>query len=303
MTRITRKIPYVGSIIMVLVLLTSLVAMNVTASVPNSTLINNVVMVTNPPHVTIKENTRTSQIVQVGDTLISIKADENHASAVMEIKNLTTKETQVLNYKITKSNGMYTTSVYNNGTLITTSVTNYDPFEPGATATLLNNSAKTVSGNAAQVVPMLQNGPHYFWDGVYFVGAHSPYVKYAHPDYDNYGIATWETCYINGNNLVHYHIDSSDSNTIAQLGPVAAGAAIGAYAGVGGAVVGAVLGLIMGNQLCNALIDENSCIWFWYAHNYEFKLFPLPPSYIYYVPSYFRIATYTLWDDIGQGNP
>lgn len=303
MTKISRKIPFVGSMIMVLLLLTPLVAMNVSAAAPNSSSTNGVVVVTNPPHVTIIENTNTSQIVQVGNTLISIKADKDHTNAVMEVKNLTTKETQVLNYKVTKANGQYTTNVYANGTLVTTGVTNYDPFEPGVTATLLSNSAQTVNSNAAQAVPMLQNGPHYFWDGVYFVGAHSPYVKYAHPDYDNYGIATWQTCYINGKNLYHFHIDSSDSNTIAQLGPVAAGAAIGAYAAnVPGAIVGAALGLVMGNQLCNALLDENQCIWFWYAHNDEVKVFPFPP-FASYVPSYFRIATYTLWDDIHQGNP
>jgi hypothetical protein len=102
--------------------------------------------------------------------------------------------------------------------------------------------------------------------------------------------------------LLACHIDDSNSNSISQLTPIAAGAAIGAMFGVAGAIVGAVLGLIMGNLGCWVLLDEHGCIWIWVAPYLETKLFPFPP-FIVSVPAYLRIATFTLWDDMRQGNP
>ena len=73
----------------------------------------------------------------------------------------------------------------------------------------------------------------------------------------------WQNFYISGNKLKHHHISDTNSNTIADLATIAAGAAIGAYMGrVAGAVVGAVLGLILGNAACSILLDEEGCIWY-----------------------------------------
>jgi len=128
-------------------------------------------------------------------------------------------------------------------------------------------------------------------------------VKYPHPDYVYYQIEAWETCYISGNKLIHYHIDKYYSNSLSQLAPAAFFAAIGAIIGGPlGAAVGAALGIVAGNTALSVLVDEYDCIWFWYAKSWEFKWLPVYP-YLYYVPKYIRIATWTAWDDLGIGNP
>ncbi|MFZ3384810.1 MAG: hypothetical protein WA144_12880, partial [Candidatus Methanoperedens sp.] len=91
--------------------------------------------------------------------------------------------------------------------------------------------------------------------------------------------------------------------TIAQLGPVAAGAAIGAYVGgVVGAIAGAVLGLILGGASSYVLLDERDSIWFWDSKEWGWTVIPVPP-FLEYIPKYLRIAAYTLWNGLGIGNP
>ncbi len=98
-------------------------------------------------------------------------------------------------------------------------------------------------------------------------------------------------------------LTKSASNVIVQLAPVAAGVAIGAYVdGVVGAVAGAVLGLVLGGATSYALLDEKGCIWFWCSKIWGWTVIPVYP-YIQYLPKYFRIASYTLWDSLGIGNP
>lgn len=251
------------------------------------------------PSVDIKENTATSQVVQVDDVLIDLKANADHTHAIMTIEDTVSGDVYEIIYEVSESNGIYSISTYIGGELYGTQTTDFDPFEPGAAFQALRES----SSSSQEIVPM-QEGYHYWWDGVYFVGA-SYQIKYSHPDYDAYQIGPWEDCYINGNNLRHTHINNGMSSYLGTLGAAAAGAAIGAMiGGPAGAVVGVVLGGLMGALSTVVLLDEKGCIWFWTGHNYEIKLFffGLFPT-VAYVPNYWRIATYTLWDDAGVGNP
>ena len=81
-----------------------------------------------------------------------------------------------------------------------------------------------------------------------------------------------------------------------------AGAAIGTRAGLYGAIAGAALGLFLGGSTSYVLLDEEGCIWYWYSENWDFIIIPVPP-FIYYLPEYFRISAYTLWDGLDIGNP
>ncbi|MCX9027051.1 MAG: hypothetical protein OIN86_02585 [Candidatus Methanoperedens sp.] len=128
-------------------------------------------------------------------------------------------------------------------------------------------------------------------------------IKYPHPDYQSYGAYEWQNFWINGNQLYHNHIDKYTSTTIAQMAPVVAGAAIGAYVGgVVGAVAGAALGLILGGASSSVLLDEKDSIWYTDAKSWGIIVIPVPP-FVQYLPKYFRISAYTLWDGLGIGNP
>ncbi len=48
--------------------------------------------------------------------------------------------------------------------------------------------------------------------------------------------------------------------------------------------------------------DETGCIWTWESKTWGLKWFWILLGWRY-VPDYFRVAAYTLWDDIGVGNP
>lgn len=69
--------------------------------------------------------------------------------------------------------------------------------------------------------------------------------------------------------------------------------------------VEATLGLVLGGSTSYLLLDETGCIWYWSAHSWAYYWFPIPPpsGSTYYVPKYFRTASYTLWDNLGMGNP
>ncbi|CAG1002924.1 hypothetical protein METP1_03036 [Methanosarcinales archaeon] len=87
------------------------------------------------------------------------------------------------------------------------------------------------------------------------------------------------------------------------MAPVVAGAAIGAYVGgVVGAVAGAALGLILGGASSSVLLDEKDSIWYTDAKSWGIIVIPVPP-FVQYLPKYFRISAYTLWDGLGIGNP
>jgi len=214
----------------------------------------------------------------------------------MTIENLVTKEKETIDYKVSKKSGEFTTEVYYQGELANTYVTDYDPLEPGITGDVLKDkNKKTVS--ADQVTTQ----SNYWWDGVYFIDGFG--IKYQHPDAEYYEIEPWDSVYLNGTELYHRHWSESISAGIAVLPPVAAGAAIGVLIGGGmGAVVGAVLGAAVGIVDMAILLDETDCIWTWESKTWELKWFWIPPGKVY-VPEYFRVATFTLWDDIDIGNP
>jgi len=100
-------------------------------------------------------------------------------------------------------------------------------------------------------------------------------------------------------------IDNSASTTIATFAPGLASAVIGAYvSGPTGSAVGFVIGTMFDLISSEIFKDETGCIWFWCGRSYELKCFPLsPPPSVFYVPKYFKISPYTLWDDAGAGNP
>ena len=249
------------------------------------------------PKINIIENTKTSQIVQVNDILISLKANPQHTEAVMDIEDLKTKEKNTFSYKISKKADKFTTELYSGGELVNTFVTDYDPLEPGVTEDVLKNNAKNIE-NTDQVTTLAYN---YYWDGVPFVNGNG--IKYPHPDYNSYpGWEVWDSWYIPGNQLIHYHLSEMVSGWIAGLSPAVAGGVIGTYAGLYGIIAGAVLGLFLGGYTSYALLDEEDTIWFWYSNSWDYTIIPVPP-YLYYLPEYFRISAYTLWDGLGLGNP
>lgn len=248
------------------------------------------------PEIEVIENTWTSNIIQIGDTLISLKSNSQHTEAVMEIKDINSNERTIINYEISNISGKYTTNVYYDGELYNTYVTDYDPLDPEVTEKLLSTNTKNVFDE--QATPMSTS---YSWDGVSFVKGSG--IKYPHPDYDAYTGEVWQNFYIPGNELKHHHISDTKSNTIANLAPIAAGAAVGAYMGqVAGAVVGAALGLILCNAVCSVLLDEEGCIWYWDSYQWNRIIIPVAP-YIMNLPEYYRISAYTLWDAASIGNP
>ncbi len=169
--------------------------------------------------------------------------------------------------------------------------------EPGVTSDVLNNNAKKIEYKS-QVTTLATN---YYWDGVPFVKGTG--IKYPHPDYNSYpGWEVWENWYINGNDLTHVHIADTWSERIAELSPAIAGALIGSRAGPQAAVAGAILGLLLGGSASHALLDEEGCIWYWYSPSWGMVFLPIPP-FMHYLPEYFRISEYTLWDELNIGNP
>jgi len=242
----------------------------------------------------LREKSRTSTILEVNGVLISLKSNKNLTKANLEIKELKTGRTYTFEYIVSKNNGKYTVEVYSKGKIVNKYDSKYNPLDSNVTKNLLSENSKKIAKNG-----LLSYS--YWWDGVKFVRGYG--VKYPHPDYEYYQIEAWETAYIGGNQLIHYHISDAASQVIAQLAPAAAGAAIGAYVGgVVGAVAGAVLGVILSGSTSYVLLDEKGSIWFWYAKKWGWTIVPVPP-YIQHLPMYFRIAAYTLWDSLGIGNP
>jgi len=246
-----------------------------------------------PLKIEVFENTKTSAIVQVDDVLITLKSNPEHTDAVLGIEDLTTKEKETIHYKISEKAGLYTTEVYYKGELINTVVTDYDPLEPGVTSEVLSSSISKEIATPAE---------YYDWDGVRFAKGYG--IKYPHPDYSSNSVQPWEDVTLTGNKLYHRHISKATSETIAALAPTVAGAVIGSRVGGGiGAVVGAVLGLCLTGASSGLLLDEEDCIWFWDAKDWQIILVPTIPPTLVSVPKYFRISSYTLWDALDVGTP
>jgi len=250
----------------------------------------------------LREKSRTSTVVEVNNVLISLKSNKNLTKANLEIKDLKTGKTYIFEYRVSENNGKYTIEVYSKGRLVNKYESKYNPLDSNVTKKLLSENSKRVAN-----IRILSYS--YWWDGVKFVKGYG--VKYPHPDYAYYRIEPWDDSYITGNKLVHYHISDYNSQKIAGLPPVVAGAVIGGIVGevlgggvggVVGGIVGGVLALWFGADLSNMLLDEHGSIWFWFSKSFSWVTVPVAP-YVAWVPNYFRVASYTLWDALGIGNP
>ena len=241
----------------------------------------------------------TSNIVQVGDTLITFESNPEHTEAEMQIENLTTNEVTNIIYKVSEIDGKFKTDVYQEGELVNTVTSVYNPIVPGSMKEILGGSSAKQGTETVNAITSTK----YTWDGVHFVKGSG--IKYPHPDYDSYTGEIFDTWYISGTKLKHYHIEDSYSDAIADCAPAVAGATIGLIVGGGiGAIVGAGLGALLGGPTSSILLDEEGCIWGWCAHNWGWRL-GLPPNPLTskYVPDYYRVASYTLWNFIGLSNP
>ncbi|MDW7774756.1 MAG: hypothetical protein SCH39_00280 [Methanosarcinales archaeon] len=249
------------------------------------------------PKIEVKENTKTSSIYQVNDILISLKSNAQHTEAVMTIEDLVTKEKETIDYKVSKKSGEFTNEVYYQGELVNTYVTDYDILEPGVTGEVLKNKNKKTES-----ADIISTQSTYWWDSVFFVSGYG--IKYPHPDVSVYRIQPWENKKITGNQLIHRHLGEDISFAIANAPPAVAGGLIIATGGTFAVVVGVLIG-IGGIAIDNyVLLDETGCIWTWEAKSWGIVWFWHPALLGYkYVPKYFRVASFELWDKIGIGNP
>ncbi len=256
-----------------------------------------------PIKIVVKKNSKTLTVVQVNDVLITLRSNKDLTKATLEIMDLKTHRTYIYVYKVNKRpDGRYTVEMYGEGKLISKYRTNYNPLDPSVTRKLLTENSR-IKGSVGVL------SYSYWWDGVKFVKGYG--VKYPHPDYAYYQIEPWDNGYVNGNRLIHYHISDYNSQKIAGLPPVVVGAVIGGIVGgylgegvggVVGAIVGGILALWFSSDLSHILLDEHGCIWFWFSKSFSWVAVPVPP-YLAWIPNYFRIASYTLWDALRIGNP
>lgn len=247
-----------------------------------------------PPPIKIIENTHIHTLVNVGDIVINLTSNPAHTAATMTVWNTTSNEKHEINYQTILNGGNYTTQITVDGKPGKSFTTSYDPFEPGVTGEIL----KTSIASSKSVNPMVSN---FYWDGIYFDSGSG--IKYPHPDYAAYGTYAYQDFTLDGNQLYHTHIDNSNSASIAQLAPVAAGAVIGAYVGdVVGAAAGAIIGDLLSGPTSQALLDEQGSIWYWDSYNWGYVVVPVSP-YLVDVPYYFRISDYTLWNGLGISDP
>jgi hypothetical protein len=235
------------------------------------------------PKINIKENSRTSQIVQVGDILITLKTDQNHTRGVLNVKNLTTGKTETTNIVVKKNKAKFSTEIASSPSK--NMVIDYDPFEPGTTAKTLKSNANV----------SLEQSKTWIWDNITFVDNYNGLKEYyPHPDYSSYPTQDWNrTILISlpGYVLNHDHIDSSTSGKIIQLS-----AWVGAYAlsaifkYIGDPVPASEIEPVIKIFTENIILDETGAIWFWDTIGSD-KF------------AYFRIAPFTIQDKLGIGNP
>jgi hypothetical protein len=257
------------------------------------------IIIDNSPEIKVTKKTDTSCIVQVGDVLITYESDPKYTEANMKIKDLKTNTVSNFDYKVSTNNGKYKTDVYKEGKLVNSVTSQYNPIEPGT-------ASKILADSAAQTNFVTASQTKYVWDGVYFIKGSG--IKYNHPDYTKYNAYNYQTFYIKGNKLIHYHLSYAWSSTVSSLAGTVAGAALGArWGGAYGAAAGALLGALMGGATGQVLLDEQGCIWYWYSQSfatlYIVQLVPYLSVTKVYAPYYFRTATYTLWNLLGISNP
>ncbi|MDW5549487.1 hypothetical protein [Methanosarcina sp.] len=244
----------------------------------------------------------TSNIVQVDNVLINFESNPEYTEAQIQIENLTTNEVEKFNYKTTELDGKFKTNVYQGKKLVNTVTSIYNPLAPSSTKEILDNST-TKQSIMSSKTRTTASTTKYWWDNVRFIKGSG--IKYHHPDYSSYNAYHYESFYINGNKLTHYHLDDSWSGAVAALAPAAIGAAVGAkIGGALGAAAGTVLGGLMGGQSGSVLVDEQGCIWYWVAKTWKTYINgTLPVVYPVYLPQYCRVSTYTLWNYLGLSAP
>ncbi len=264
-------------------------------------------------NIIVIENSEAFKQYQIGSILITLTISDDRSGAVLNIEDLSTNVVSQILYDVSFVNDHYLIEVYSEESPLKSFTKDNNPFVPTTIEkTLLNsrNSGAIVNDKVTikSITPGEPGGSsYYWWDGLYYVHS-SLTVKYNHPYCSYYQISTWQTVQLTGNSLYAIHIDNSNSNTIANAGPVVGGALIGALiGGAPGAVVGAIAGLIIGNWSAAALLDETGCLWIWQGKNWAWVFTgPIPPYSILgfcWLPNYYRLATFTLWDNIGIGSP
>jgi hypothetical protein len=250
-----------------------------------------------PPELKIIENNDSSTIVLSGDVLISLRNDRPEKTAALEIKNLTTGVTSRLTFEYYEKDGKYYTTMHE-GQASSSFVTPFDPFRPLSEQKNQTSAVQEktgVSPNSARTL--------YWWDGVLFAQGYG--IKYPHPDYASYGINAWDNAYVQGSQLKHTHYSQSLSAAYGGLPALVTLLAIGGY-GNGLSLLGQTIGGSMGGAgswlTMTYLFDEQSCIWGWQSNNWHFRSTWIAP-FIVYAPYYIRIGPFTVWDDLGIGNP
>lgn len=302
----TKKLK-ISAMFMAVLLVSIALVPAVTAQTESPSLSSNVaekVKVTKLPKTELKviNVNDTSNIVQVDNALITFESNPEHTEAEMQIENLTTNEVVKFNYKVSEIDGKFKTYVYQEGKLVNKATSVYNPLVPGSMKETLDNSSAQQGIASANAVTTAST-TKYRWDNVVFIKGSG--IKYHHPDYSTYDAYNYESFYITGTKLTHYHLDDTWSGVTATLAAAAIGAALGAkIGGEAGAAAGAVLGGLLGGASGSVLLDEQGCIWYWIAKTWKTHINgTLPVVYPVYIPEYCRVSTYTLWNYLGLSAP
>jgi len=269
------------------------------------------------PNITILENTSESQIVQVGDVLITFKVNPEHTKAVMYITDLKTNDTEIINYETSKINNNYKTQVLINGNT-TNITTSYDIYQPAKN--VISNNVTKISGQT-QLVSTLSTQTeyqYYYYDGLKYI-AKCDYpipdvIPYDHPAYDQPTglIPVTDNWTYQGSTLFVEKFSSGFTTyieylaipvVIVVLATAVAVAAVG-EAGSFGLITPVILAVYFGFVTVFGFIpaiDENHCIWFWTNNILGTFTVTIPGmggnTYILTpFPTYYRLGDKTWWN-------
>ena len=183
------------------------------------------------------------------------------------------------------------------------------------------------AGNIKNPMP-LASTTYYWWDGVLF--AQGDGYNYPHPERSAYGISSSIDWVYSGNQLYHYQMDNTLSETIAYGTSEAFGEFVGTLIATGGLgdpagdIIGAMVAILVSGFIydweSSWLLDEAGCIWWWFSESFtnwvdsnEWTLlfeFALDPAWaaadllsVFYSMGYIRAGSVTFYDGIGAGNP
>lgn len=312
MIGIRKIIAILCSLLMPVLLITAMYAPYAYADTSIKPDLSSKITIANSSNVIIKEMTNTSQVIQVGNILITVNSDSGHTHATLELKNLNTSQSFVYSFIVTRLNGKYKTDIYYNGTLFNTSMTNVDPLQPGVLSEVYNNSKSNAAGNA-----LVQSQGTYTWDGIIFTNN----GNYPHPDYASNYISPSDNTYLVGYQLIHRHLDSTSTQFLAAASVLdvagvclallwvipfeVAGIPIGELAlgdiGVTTDILHASLEGIW-DGFHNSIFDENGASWFWWSTE-DPRQFPGLYGSVLYPFTYLRIGSSTRWDLSNIGDP